>query len=182
MKGFFFTELLNMVEVQFGYELVDSLLLTTDLPSGGSYTAAGFYPSQEMTLLIGNLSQRLNQSVPDVLRLFGRHLFQSFLLHYQPFIHVAPDAFSFLESVNDYIHVEVKKLYPEVEMPQFTTTRLNEQRLLMIYQSKRKMADLAYGLIEGVLAHYGEQAVIHQRSLEADGSHVEFLIVRERES
>jgi hypothetical protein len=179
VKGFFFTELLDMVEEQFSYELVDSLLVTTDLPSGGSYTAAGFYPSQEMALLVGNLSQRLQQPIPDVYRMFGRHLFRSFLAHYQPFIQIAPDVFSFLESINDYVHVEVKKLYPEVEMPRFSTTRLDGQRLKMIYQSTRKMGDLAYGLIDGALAHYGEQAIIHQRCLTADGSQVEFLIEKQ---
>nr|WP_317171239.1 hypothetical protein [Spirosoma utsteinense] len=38
-----------MVEQKFGYELVDSLLLTADLPSGGAYTSAGTYPPHEMS-------------------------------------------------------------------------------------------------------------------------------------
>lgn len=167
-----------MVEQQSGYALVDSLLLTADLPSGGAYTSAGTYPSCEMANLVTLLSQRTNRTVPDVLREFGRYLFQTFVIGYQHFIVAAPDAFSFLSSVHDYIHVEVKKLYKDAELPHFTIERPDSHTLRMVYESNRKMADLAYGLIEGTLAHYGESARITQRALTDDGSKVEFLIVK----
>lgn len=178
MKGIVFTQLLEMVEQKFGYELVDSLLLTADLPSGGAYTSAGTYPPHEMVSLVTTLSQHTNQPVPDVLREFGGYLFQTFVVNYQHFIVAAPDAFSFLSSVHDYIHVEVKKLYADAELPYFSIERPDAQTLRMVYESNRKMADLAYGLIEGTLAHYNEEARITQRALSDDGSKVEFLIVK----
>lgn len=168
-----------MVEERYGYELVDSMLTTADLPSGGHYTSVGTYAPGEMVNLVTELSQQTNVPVPDVLRTFGRYLFQTFLKSYQHFITAAPDAFTFLGSVHDYIHVEVKKLYPDAELPHFTVEYPDAHTLRMIYQSNRKMADLAYGLIEGALDHYGERATIQQQALSADGSYVQFLIVKQ---
>lgn len=179
MKGIVFTELLNMVEQRFGYELVDSLLMTTDLPSGGNYTSVGTYPAQEMVSLVVKLSHQTDRPVPEVLRDFGRHLFQTFLRSYRHLIVAAPDAFTFLGSVHDYIHVEVKKLYPDAELPHFSVEQPNEKTMRMVYQSSRKMSDLAYGLIEGALEHYGEKATISQQALSDDGSTVLFVIVKE---
>jgi hypothetical protein len=181
MKGIVFTEFLEMIEHTNGYDLVDSLLLTSDLPSGGAYTAAGTYDHQEMMRLVGNLGQATHQSVAEILRQYGRYLFQTFVTTYTPFLAAAPDAFTFLRSVDNYIHVEVKKLYPDAELPTFTITQLNASTLQMVYQSSRKMADLAYGLIEGTLAHYGEVATITQQALNPDGSRVAFMITKVNE-
>ena len=78
-----------------------------------------------------------------MLQQYGRYLFQTFLTNYQHFIKAAPDAFTFLSSIDSYIHVEVKKLYPEAELPTFTVVRLGERTLRMLYQSSRRMGDLA---------------------------------------
>lgn len=179
VKGIVFTELLNMVEQQYGYELVDDLLCTTELPSGGNYTAVGTYPAQEMVSLVVGLSQHTDVPVPDLLRHFGRYLFQGFLKSYRHLIVAAPESFTFLESVHNYIHVEVKKLYPDAELPSFDVERLDEKTLQMTYMSSRRMADLAYGLIEGAMMHYGDKATITKQALSEDGSKVQFVIVKE---
>ncbi|GAB3018569.1 heme NO-binding domain-containing protein [Spirosoma pulveris] len=179
MKGIIFTQLLDMVEQKYSYGLVDTLLLTTPLASGGIYTSGGTYPSCEMVSLVKNLSQCTNIPVAELLREYGRFLFKTFVTQYHPFLIAAPDAFSFLSSVDAYIHYEVKKLYPEAELPQFLITRLNEETLRMVYKSSRQLSDLAYGLIEGTLAHYQENATITQQALQEDGSRVEFIIVKQ---
>ena len=55
-------------------------------------------------------------------------------------------SFEFLESVDGHIHVEVRKLYNDAELPEFTTTRENDNKLIMTYRSKRPFADLAAGM------------------------------------
>ena len=45
MKGVVFTEFFDMLEQAHGYELVDKLLETTELESGGVYTACLLYTS-----------------------------------------------------------------------------------------------------------------------------------------
>lgn len=178
MKGLLFTQLFDMVEQEYGYDLVDTLLLTTDLPSGGMYTPAGTYPPQEMSHLLTNLSQHTSKTRAILLQDYGRFMFKMFVVNYRHFIVSATDAFSFLSSV-DAIHVEVKKLYPEAELPGIFVTRLDKQTLHLVYHSRQMMADLAYGLIEGTLAHFNEKAVITQQGLNEDSSRVEFKIVKQ---
>jgi hypothetical protein len=176
MKGIIFTELLDMVEQQFGYDMVDTLLTETPLPSGGIYTAIGTYDHAEIVALVVNMSQKSNLPVPDLLYAFGRHLFGTFVKNYAHFIERSKGAFDFLESIHNYIHVEVRKLYPDAQLPVFETERLDGQTLRMIYESERRMAPLAHGLIDGCLAHFNEPARITIEPLDEEGSRVLFHI------
>ena len=178
MKGIVFTELLEMVEDRYGYALVDQLLTESNLPSGGSYTAIGTYDHAEMMTLIHNLAQKTQLSTPDLLRAYGRYMFVSFTRGYRPFIDRVDSAFGLLQSVQHYVHVEVRKLYPDAELPHFTVEQPADNHLIMHYESQRKLADFAHGLIEGCLAHFGETATITRTNLADDGSQVLFNIVK----
>jgi hypothetical protein len=81
-----------------------------------------------------------------------------------------------LDSLNDYIHADVNKLHPDAELPHFSTQYRDEQKMVLVYQSNRRMSDLAFGLIEGCLAHFGEKASIEVEFLKEDGSEVLFTI------
>ena len=178
MKGIVFTEFLDMVEEKFGYSMVDSLLLTTDLPSDGIYTSVGTYNHTEMVDLVINLSERSGITIPDLLRTFGKFLFKSFTKSYHHFMEKTPDAFSFLESIHNYIHVEVQKLYPDAELPHFDVEKPDDNTLIMTYTSVRKMADLAYGLMQGCTEYYKEDIEISQIPLNQDGSITKFILFR----
>ena len=178
MKGIVFTELLEMIEDQYGYELVDQLLTESDLPSGGTYTAIGTYDHTEMITLVHKLSQKTQLPIPDLLRAYGRYIFVTFTRTYRPLVDQAASAFDLLKSVHHYIHVEVRKLYPDAELPHFTVEQPAENHLIMHYESERKLSDFAYGLIEGCLTHFGDTATITKTTVAEDGSYVLFDIVR----
>lgn len=178
MKGIVFTEFLEMVENQYGYELVDQLLIESDLPSGGTYTAVGTYDHSEMGMLVTVLSQKTQIPSAELLRLYGRYMFGSFTRSYRLFVDRTDSAFGLLQSVQHHIHVEVRKLYPDAELPYFKIEQPAENQLRMYYESERKLADFAHGLIEGCLAHFGEEAVITKTNLTEDGSRVLFDIVK----
>ena len=86
------------------------------------------------------------------------------------------NTFELLSNIEDYIHVEVKKLYPEAELPTFETKILNDREMQMIYTSDRRMADFAEGLINGCIEHFEDRGVVLQELLNADGSQVRFKI------
>jgi len=178
MKGIVFTEFLEMVESEYGYEMVDNIINKSDLPSGGVYTSVGTYAFSEMGMLLHNLSKDTNLSMPQLLNAFGKYLFHTFVKNYPAFFEAAPNAFKFLESIEDYIHVEVKKLYPDAELPTFDTRYLSPTKLEMIYKSERRMADFAEGLIEKTLEHYGEEAQIEKENITENGSQVRFTITK----
>ncbi len=178
MKGIVFTEFLEMVEKAHSYELVDQLLTENELPSGGVYTSIGTYEHREMVTLVVSLSEKIDTPVPDLLNAFGKYLFGTFEKGYPAFFKAAPDAFSFLESIENHIHVEVKKLYPDAQLPRFKTKRLDDKTLEMIYYSDRSMADFALGLIEKTFEHYEETVAITREDLMANGSEVKFLLTK----
>lgn len=178
MKGIVFTEFLEMIEDKFGYTLVDQLLEESNLPSGGIYTAIGTYDHAEMVTLVKNLSQKTNVAEVDLLRSYGQYMFSAFTRSYRPFVDRAGSAFDLLGSVQHYIHVEVRKLYPDAELPHFIIDQPSETHLRMHYTSERKLGDFAHGLIEGCLAYFGENATIVKTNLVEDGSQVLFDIVK----
>lgn len=178
MRGIVFTELLEMIEDEYGYSLVDELLTESNLPSGGTYTAIGTYDHAEMITLVNNLSQKTQLPVPDLLQAYGRYMFASFTRGYRPFVDRVDTAFGLFQSVHHYVHVEVRKLYPDAELPHFTVEQPAPNHLTMRYESERKLADFAHGLIEGCLSHYGETATITKKNLVEDGSVVLFDIVK----
>src|SRR6266540_2882152 len=119
MKGMIFTEFLEMVEDHFSPEVADRIIEACHLPSGGAYTAVGTYDHHEMVQLVTELSRESGIAVPALLHLFGKHLFGRFVANYPQFFEGIDSAFDFLEKIHSYIHVEVRKLYPDAELPSF---------------------------------------------------------------
>ncbi len=176
MKGIVFTEFFEMVEDVHGYGMVDQLIMDNKLPSKGIYTTIGTYDHKEMVTLVVDLGKKTNTPVPNLLNAFGQYIFGTFEKGYPMFFEASATAFDFLESIEEYIHVEVKKLYPDAQLPKFKTTRLSDTRLEMIYYSDRSMADFALGLIEKTFEHYEEKVTITREDLTENGSEVKFLI------
>ena len=178
MKGIIFTEFMDLVESAFGFDTVDEIIERSDLPSGGAYTAVGTYDHGEIASLVTNLSEISGKSVPDLLHLFGAHLFSRFSELYPDLIGSSDNALDFLESVENYIHVEVRKLYPNAELPRFDCSRPGPGELVMVYHSGKHLEDLAGGLIEGCLAHFGETATVDRSAGDRDDDGVTFHIKR----
>lgn len=176
MKGIVFTKLLEMIEEEHGYELVDKILVEVKPESGGIYTAVGTYHHSEAVAIVSSYAKHANVEVSEALRIFGRYLFDVFYNSYSSFFEPNQTAFDFLESIDNYIHIEVAKLYPDAQLPKFTTERTSDDSLIMLYESDRRMSDLAHGLIEKTLEHFNEKRDIEVESLNNDGSKVKFII------
>ncbi|MEM9776337.1 MAG: heme NO-binding domain-containing protein [Chloroflexota bacterium] len=179
MKGIVFTEFLEMVEDQFGWELAEDIVDESDLPSGGAYTAVGTYHHQEIVSMVVTLSQKVNAPVPDLLKAFGTYLFGRFHVLYGSFFEGVESAFDFLASIDQYIHVEVRKLYPEAELPAFSYEYPDENTLVMNYSSSRPFADFAEGLLMGCIQHFDESITIERKDLnQSDGREAKFTLIR----
>lgn len=179
MKGIVFTEFLEMVESAFGAEMSDRIILDSDVQSGGAYTSVGTYSYKEMVALVSALSQQTGVSVPELLETFGHHLFSRFAVLYPVFFQDVNNSLDFLKRIDSYIHVEVRKLYPDAELPTFTFEDLGPDKMRLIYRSRRALSDVAAGLIKGCAKHFGEDLHLKQTDLSGDaGTEVEFLITR----
>jgi hypothetical protein len=161
MKGILFTELVEMIEERYSPEMADRVLCNADLASGGAYTSVGRYPSQEWMAIVRSLSSETGVPGNVLVRAFGEHLFGRFKQLYPDMLR-SGDAFSLFESVDGFIHVEMRKLHPDAELPTFRCSRPDASSLIMDYYSPRPLADLAEGLIQGALRHFAENVEVHR--------------------
>lgn len=164
MKGVVFTEFLEMVEDRFSADMVDDIIDDAQLPHGGAYASVGTYPHSEIVSMVVALSQRSGLAVPDLVRTFGEHLFGRFVLAYPGFFTGVTGTFEFLSGIENIIHAEVLKLYPDAELPRFIVEHHDAHRLVLLYQSPRHFEDLAEGLMHGCVAHFGEPIRIERET------------------
>ncbi len=177
MKGMVFVELLEMAESILGEDAVDDVLAKTDLASGGAYTAVGNYSCTELMTLVKAFSDHSGAGVSDLQRAFGRWMHGRFVKSYPGFFRDKPDALSMFEAIEGEVHVEVRKLYPDVELPTFDTERPSPDELKLIYTSPRPLTDFCHGLIEACVDHYGVSAEIDRRDIPVQGaSSAEFTV------
>ncbi len=180
MKGIVFCEFVEMMEQEFSADMADEIISGAALESGGAYTTVGTYDHHEMLALVTRLSEKTGTPVPDLVEAFGRYLFGRFVELYPSFFEGVDGAFSFLDRIEEHVHVEVRKLYPDAELPTFETSRTDDNTMVMVYRSTRPFADLARGLIEGCVAHYGEAVDVQMEDLSDEGrTHVRFTLKRQ---
>lgn len=156
MKGVVFTEFMTMVEDQFGIDMVDDLIDSTDPASGGAYTAVGTYNAEELVNMVVELSRRVEIPVPTLIKAFGNFLGEVFATKFNAFFQESEDTLSFLKRVDNHIHVEVAKLYPDAELPVFSYDDSDPNNFVLHYESSRNFADLAEGLIEATAKYYNQ--------------------------
>ncbi len=181
MKGVVFTEFLELVESRWGYEQVDRIVDAAELDHDGAYVATGTYHHGELVRMVVALSADVDVPVPALVRAFGEHLFFRFVEAHGSFFEGVPDSRSFLERVHDVIHVEVRKLYPDADLPSLECERRAGGVLDVHYRSGRHFADLAEGLIAGCIRHFDDELDVEREDREvAEGSHVVFRLMPRR--
>jgi hypothetical protein len=171
MKGIVFTEFLELVENEFGLEVVQQIIDECELDTDGVYTSVGTYSHKDMFKMVGKLSEIKGIPVPALLTVFGEYFFTTLKDKYPVFVE-KPNLFSFLNSIDQYIHPEVLKLYPDAELPRFDAEIKSDNEMMLNYMSSRKMSDLAIGLIKGAANHFKENVDVIKIGEENDGQTV----------
>lgn len=153
MKGIIFTTFNKMIEEKFGMNMWEELIDKTAPESDGVYVATASYPDSELINMVVCLSEKTNTPVENLIHAFGEYAFHELVSAYPKFAE-GKTIKEFLKSIHGVVHVEVKKLYPEVELPDFYYEDPEENKLIMEYHSKRELPSLAAGLIQGAADHF----------------------------
>ena len=178
MLGVVFTELLEMIEQQFSFEVADAVIKRAG--SSGSYTAVGNYPDAELFAIVGALSAETEVEVPALLHAFGNHLFGRFAERYPVFFEGVSDPFVFLAGLESHIHTEVRKLYPASHPPLFVYEDDGAGGAVLDYRSERGLSRLADGLLEACFIHFRVPVTILPEDLsDGAGKHVRYTIQRQ---
>lgn len=176
MKGIIFTEFLELVEEKFGLEVLNEVL---DLSGDeGIYTSVGSYDHRNLVKMIINLSKKTDIEPETLQRVFGESVFKNLLatLPDQASIKDSGNTFQFVRHVEEYIHVEVKKLYPDAQPPSFDFISQNEVGLEFDYKSARCMSHVCLGLLEGCSKYFDETLDIVMTPQNDDESVVRFSL------
>jgi hypothetical protein len=181
MRGVVLAELVDYIDSTYGLEVLDHVLSSSDLSTGGAYARTGRYPHSEFNVIVSRLGKVISESPAKLARDYGRHLFRRLMLLY-PEALGAGTALDFLLKLDTMVHSWVVRLYPDAEVPRFTYPPCADGELRVVYESKRGMADFAEGLIEGCLILFREKLEIRRRDLGADGCRVEFHLFPPAES
>ncbi|GAA4970622.1 heme NO-binding domain-containing protein [Algibacter aquimarinus] len=176
MKGIVFTEFLDLVEDKFGLEVLDKILTQSDLESGGVYTSVGTYSFSEMLQLLQHLSAHTSISIDDLLLVYAEHFFGVIEESYPGLLATYKDPIEMLSSIENHIHVEVRKIYPDAELPTFEVVEKTQDSLVMIYKSSRAMHHFGLGLMNKTFEHFNSTATIALEKLNTDGTEVKFVI------
>ena len=161
MKGIIFNLFEEVVVSEHGDDAWEDLLERAHVD--GAYTAVGSYPDDQFISLLEAMPSGSGQSRHELLRWFGAKAIPLLARRYPAFFEGPGSTRSFLLTLNDIIHPEVRKLYPDADVPVFDfDTPSTNGTLVVGYRSARKLCDLAEGFIEGAAAHFGERVTIAQ--------------------
>lgn len=166
MKGIIFNLLEAVVIDEHGEDAWDDLLDAAGVE--GSYAALGNYPDAELLRLVALMPDAFGGDRNAQLRWFGRRAMPILAHRYADFFESPTDTRSFLLTLNNIIHAEVRKLYPDADVPTFDFDPVPGvepppgDALVMGYESTRRLCALAEGFIHGVADHYGQAATIEQ--------------------
>ncbi len=179
MRGVVFTEFMDFTASRHGDEMVDDIINDAKLPHGGAYTSVGTYPFTEMQRLMTALTVRSKAPLSELMTAFGDHLCRRFAIRYPVFFSSQSNLFDFVESVDRHIHVEVRKLYADAELPRFNTHARGERTLVIDYRSCRPLEALAEGMIKAAALHYGETVTVERTRTQTErDAAVRFTITR----
>ncbi len=175
MKGLLFCEFIEFLENQVGEDEAQEIIDSAELASEGAYSRVGFYDYQELIQLLVKAASYTGNDAGDLLQAFANHLFTVFHRDYGVFFEGVDNAVSMLKTIDDHIHVEVKKLYPDAELPQFVYDE-NGDELRLSYQSPRPLAGVAHALVNACLQFYENKQTLTHYEISEDQKRATFVI------
>lgn len=162
MKGIIFNLLESYIEKNFDDDIVETIFDENDLITKEPFVGPGTYPDEDLYLLIDKTSKYANKEKNAILFDLGKHMLHKVLLKYPEFTKNISHPKDFILSVDQVIHVEVKKLYPDATTPGFIYKEISNDKLEMTYLSNRKFCFLAEGLLEGTKEYFGKKFTYKQ--------------------
>jgi hypothetical protein len=166
MKGVVFTQFIELVEDKFGFDVVDQMIEKAALEHNGIYTQAGYYPAEELFSLVKALSEITQLEQNELVYIYGEHLFPILVSIYPNKDDLHHNSFDFIANVDNIVHPEVQKLYPDSELPEFTTVSMDDTQLKVRYRSTKPLMDFARGLMVGCIKYFKEDIEVEQGEAE----------------
>ncbi|MCY4644069.1 MAG: heme NO-binding domain-containing protein [Bacteriovoracales bacterium] len=154
MKGIIFNILEEFVDRSYGEGSFDKLVDEALGDSSEVFVSPETYPDEKLFSLLDKIVEIRKVDLDDVLKSFGRYMFGKLARKYPLFVQPYDNPKDFIKTVNDIIHIEVKKIFLESEPPIFLCVKESGNNMTIRYESKRNLSSLAEGLLNGVADYY----------------------------
>ena len=148
MKGVVFNVMQEVVEQHLGEAVWDDAVERAGVE--GVYTSLGNYPDTDLGALVGALAELADLSRSDVLVFAGRHGFSQFVSRHPDVVAEFLDWRDVVHHLDDIIHPEVGKIYPDIDAPSFEVIADDPELIMVQYRSRRQLCALAEGLFLGL--------------------------------
>lgn len=168
MKGVVFGLLEQCVLLEHGDDAWDTALDAA--ASDGVYTSLGEYPDPEFDRIVEEVAVLRSQAPDETVRWLGRTGLPLLAESYPHLFERHRDARSFVLSLNDIIHPEVRKRFPGADAPTFDIRHVGPDRVVLAYTSARVLCAFAEGLLLGSAEHFGQRVAVAQPECRRDGA------------
>jgi len=175
MKGVVFNVVEEVVVDMYDADTWEDILEAVELD--GAYASLGSYPDEHLMAIVGEAARMLELDVPTVLKTVGRAAFAGLSDRHSQFEIGTMSFGDFVQHVENYIHPEVRKLYPDATVPHFDFESLDDGNLRMTYSSPRNLSDLAEGLLRGAADAFGETLEVLRPDIDAGENSTVFDLV-----
>jgi len=136
----------------------------------GIYTSIGDYPHGELDAIVDAIAGSTGLAPADVLRHVGRHGYEPLVQRQPALVAGIDDLGALLHRLEEVIHPEVHKLYPDATPPEFSVADLGPGSWELVYRSDRGLCHLAEGLVQGAAASFATTVEVVQTDCALEGA------------
>lgn len=154
MKGFIFTNFIEFIESNLGLQVVDEMITNSNLQSEGIYSSFNNYDFDELVTLLTFVSKKTNTHTDILLEKFGIFVFPYLVGKHSYITEHYSNPLDLIAGIENHIHIEVKKLYNDADLPTFRVVEKTDCKLTIIYNSGKGLTYFAIGLIKETLNHF----------------------------
>jgi hypothetical protein len=164
MKGYIFTEFLEMVEDRYGFVLMDRIILNANLESDGVYTSVGSYPQKELIELMKQLSIEIKEDIKTIMMYTGERIYNTSLNTFNKKLLLLEMNFPFIERLKNYLTNECRSIFNNDEILNVKFTS-EENSLIAHFEFKEVETSLLMeGIIKGCISVMGESVNINVKN------------------
>lgn len=154
MKGIIFNLLEDFISEGWGDDVYEEILAMCPLKTKEPFIGPATYPDSDLLAIVDKVCEKLGVSVPQAVHAFGKYCLPHLIAKFPVFVQGHEHPKTFLKTIDNVIHVEVRKLFPDAKPPRVTWEDPALNRLVLTYVSERKLCALMTGLLEGVAEHF----------------------------
>jgi hypothetical protein len=168
LHGIIHAELKRYVETRHGSDAWKACLETAGL-SHKMFLPISTYPDADAVAIVTAASKLTNIPAERILEDFGEFIAPDLLNMYQALVEPHWKTIELLLHTEDVIHRVVRINNKGAQPPKLQFEQLGPHELKFYYNSPRRMAAVAKGIIRGVAKHYAQTVLIREHE-KPDGS------------